>query len=100
MYEWTSPCAGLDCHEDARRPVPDLPGLRRAAALENSRRHAFALTPGRCVGAEEQEDDGEPFAEKYPRRVAELEERFAEGERLTATVRERLQFVKMDGGIA
>ena len=49
-----------------------------------SSKHGFVLTPGRYVGAEEQEDDGEPFAEKYPRLLAELEECFGEGERLTA----------------
>jgi type I restriction enzyme M protein len=32
----------------------------------------------------------EPFAEKYPRLVAEVEECFAEGERLTALIRDRL----------
>jgi type I restriction enzyme M protein len=46
--------------------------------------------PGRYVGAEEQEDDGEPFAEKFPRLVAELEEHFAESERLMKAVRENL----------
>ena len=34
--------------------------------------------------------NAEPFAEKYPRLVAELEECFAEGERLTERVRARL----------
>lgn len=48
------------------------------------------LTPGRYVGAEEAEDGGEPFAEKYPRLVAELEEHFVEGERLTAAIRSTL----------
>ena len=36
------------------------------------------LTPGRYVGAEEVEDDGEPFEEKMPRLVAELHAQFAE----------------------
>lgn len=49
------------------------------------------LTPGRYVGAEEQEEDGEPFAEKYPRLLAELEECFGEGERLMTVVREKLK---------
>ena len=40
--------------------------------------------------AEEVEDDGEPFAVKYPRWLAELEKELAEGERLTAVVREKL----------
>jgi type I restriction enzyme M protein len=34
--------------------------------------------------------DGEPFAEKYPRLLAELEECLGEGERLMGVVRERL----------
>jgi type I restriction enzyme M protein len=51
------------------------------------------LTPGRYVGAEEQVDDGEPFAEKYPRLLAELEACFGEGERLMAVVREQLKGV-------
>ena len=48
------------------------------------------LTPGRYVGAEAPEDDWEPFTEKYPRLLAELEESLTEGDRLTAVVREKL----------
>ena len=68
----------------------DIPGFCKAANVEEIKKHGFVLTPGRYVGAEEQEDDGELFAEKYPRLLAELEERFAEGERLMRVVRERL----------
>ena len=62
--------------------------------LDEIAKHGYVLSPGRYVGAEEQEDDGEPFAEKYPRLVAELEEQLAEGERLAAVVRERLASVE------
>ena len=68
----------------------DVPGFCKAATLAEIEKHGFVLTPGRYVGAEEVEDDGEPFEVKYPRLLAELEEQFAEGERLTAVVRERL----------
>ncbi|WP_334070386.1 class I SAM-dependent DNA methyltransferase [Burkholderia cepacia] len=68
----------------------DIPGFCKAANLDEIKKHDFVLTPGRYVGAEEQEEDGEPFAEKYPRMVAELEACFAEGQRLTAVVREML----------
>jgi len=68
----------------------DIPGFCKAETTEGIGKHGFVLPPGRYVGAEEQEDDGEPFAEKYPRLLAELEECFGEGERLTALVRERL----------
>lgn len=53
-------------------------------------RHGHALAPGRYVGAEEQAEDDEPFAEKYPRLVAELEQQLAEGERLAASIRRAL----------
>ena len=50
----------------------------------------YVLTPGRYVGAELIEEDAEPFAEKYPRLVAELDACFAEGERLTKAIRDQL----------
>jgi type I restriction enzyme M protein len=64
-----------------------VPGFAKAATIDEIAKHGHVLTPGRYVGAEEQADDAEPFAEKYPRLVAELEEQLAEGERLTAEVR-------------
>ena len=69
----------------------DVPGFCKASTTAEIEKHGFVLTPGRYVGAEELEDDGEPFAEKFPRLVAELEEHFAEGERLTATIRAALK---------
>jgi type I restriction enzyme M protein len=68
----------------------DIPGFCKATTTAEIEKYGFVLTPGRYVGAEEQEDDSEPFAEKFPRLVADLQEHFAEGERLTALVREGL----------
>jgi type I restriction enzyme M protein len=72
------------------------PGFAAPATLAEIAKHGHVLTPGRYVGAEEQEDDAELFAEKYPRLVAELEEQLAEGERLTALVRDRLARLEGD----
>ena len=69
----------------------DIPGFCKQETIEGIGKHGFVLTPGRYVGAEEQEDDGEPFTEKYPQLLAELEECFAEAERLTLIVRERMR---------
>jgi len=69
------------------------PGFCKAATLTEIAKHGHVLTPGRYVGAEEQEGDAETFAEKYPRLVAELEEQLAEGERLTAAIRVTLEGV-------
>ena len=68
----------------------DTAGFCKAETIAGIGKHGFVLTPGRYVGAEAQVDDGEPFAEKYPRLLAELEACFGEGERLMAVVREQL----------
>ena len=75
----------------------DIPGFCKAANVAEIAKHDFVLTPGRYVGAEEQEDDSEPFEERYQNLLAELEEYFAEGDRLTAIVRERLAEVGRNG---
>lgn len=75
----------------------DIPGFCKAAVAAEIEKHGFVLTPGRYVGAEEQEEDGEPFTAKYPRLLAELEACFAEGERLTAAVRDNLGRVGRGG---
>jgi type I restriction enzyme M protein len=69
----------------------DVPGFSKRETIEEIKKHGYVLSPGLYVGAEAQEDDGEPFAEKYPRLLAELEECFEEGERLTAAARSALR---------
>lgn len=69
------------------------PGFARPATIDDMARHGHVLTPGRYVGAEELEDDTEPFEEKYPRLVAQLEEQLVEGERLADIIRHRLSVV-------
>ena len=71
----------------------DIPGFCKSQTVEGISKHNFVLTPGRYVGAEKPEEDSEPFAEKYPRLLAELEECFAEGERLMGRVRAKLRDV-------
>lgn len=45
------------------------------------------FTPGRYVGAEAAEDDGEPFEEKMQRLTAQLEEQFHESALLGVEIR-------------
>ena len=56
-----------------------------------SREHGHVLTPGRYVGTEAQEDDGEPFEDKLKRLVAQLREQQAEGARLDVAITENLK---------
>jgi type I restriction enzyme M protein len=69
----------------------DVPGFCKAAKLEEIRKHGHVLTPGRYVGAEAQEDDGEPFEEKMKRLTATLSEQFKESAKLEKQIRENLK---------
>jgi len=68
----------------------DVAGFCKAAKLEEVREHDYILTPGRYVGLEDVEDDGEPFEEKMERLTRELSEHFAESEKLETQIREAL----------
>ena len=50
----------------------------------------YILTPGRYVGIEEQEDDGEPFDKKMKRLTSELSEMFKKSHELEDEIREKL----------
>ena len=50
----------------------------------------YILTPGRYVGIEEKEDDGEPFEEKMDRLTSELADMFNESHRLEEEIRKKL----------
>jgi len=68
----------------------DVAGFSKAATLEEIRQHDFVLTPGRYVGAEEAEMDGEPLHDKIERITQELYAEFDRGRELEDTVRRRL----------
>src|SRR5690606_36623390 len=65
----------------------DVAGSCKSASLDEIKKHDFVLTPGRYVGAQEEEDDGEPFAEKMARLTEQLREQFAESDRLEAEIK-------------
>ncbi len=60
-----------------REGVPEpVSGFCRVATHEEVREQEYVLTPGRYVGAEDVDDEGEPFEERFPRLVTTLEEAF------------------------
>jgi len=69
----------------------DVPGFCKSATTAEIASHGHVLTPGRYVGAQDTEDDGEPFEVKMQRLVATLEEQFAESVRLETAIRENMQ---------
>ena len=76
---------------NAEGSYEDVPGFCKSATTAEIAAHGHVLTPGRYVGAEEVEDDGEPFEEKMPRLVAELEAQFAESAKLEQAIKANLR---------
>ena len=68
----------------------DVPGFCKSARLDEIAGHGFVLTPGRYVGAEDVEDDGEPFEEKMGKLTATLNKQFKESARLEEAIRRNL----------
>ncbi|HXF57588.1 MAG TPA: class I SAM-dependent DNA methyltransferase [Actinomycetota bacterium] len=82
----------VGANDDSPQPkYADVPGFCKSATLEEIRKHGHVVTPGRYVGAEAQEDDGEPFEEKMRRVVAQLREQQAEAAKLDAAIARNLR---------
>ncbi len=69
----------------------DVLGFCKATKLDDIRKHGHILTPGRYVGAEAVEDDGEPFEEKMQRLTATLREQQAEAAKLDDAIAANLK---------
>ena len=69
----------------------DVPGFCKAAKLDEIRKRGHVLTPGRYVGAEAAEDDGEPFEDKMKRLTATLREQQKEAAKLDAAIAANLR---------
>ena len=69
----------------------DLAGFCKAATLDEVRANGYVLMPGRYVGTEEVEDDGELFADKMNVLTTQLAEQFARGDELQKSIRENLK---------
>jgi type I restriction enzyme M protein len=74
-----------------------MPGFCKSATTSVIAAHGHVLTPGRYVGAEEAEDDGEPFEEKMLRLVIELEAQFAEAAKMEQAIRTNLRCLGYGG---
>lgn len=70
--------------------LEDVKGFCAVADISEIEKQDYILTPGRYVGIEEQEDDGEPFEEKMDRLTSELSEMFAKSHELEDEIRRKL----------
>jgi len=69
----------------------DVPGFCKRATSEDIRKHGHVLTPGRYVGAEAAEDDGEAFDEKMKRLTKTLRQQQAKAAKLDAAIAANLK---------
>ena len=70
--------------------LEDVKGFCASVSTAEIAKQDYILTPGRYVGVEEQEDDGEPFDEKMTRLTGELSGMFKRSHELEEEIRKRL----------
>ena len=76
--------------------LEDEKGFCAVVTTEEIAKQDYILTPGRYVGIEDQEDDGEPFEEKMTRLTAELSQLFVKSHELETEIKERLGAIGYD----
>jgi len=68
----------------------DVPGFCKSTTTDEIAAHGYILTPGRYVGAEELEEEDEPFEDRIARLSRTLREQFHESETLARTITRNL----------
>ena len=77
----------------AEGTLEDVKGFCAVSTTKDIAEQDYILTPGRYVGIEEQEDDGEPFEEKMARLTSELYELFSKSHDLESEIRKKLEAI-------
>lgn len=72
----------------------EVPGFCKVATLSEIAEHRFALTPGRYVGAFLEEDEDEPFEERFPLLEQRLKDQFKASRALMDRVERALAEVR------
>ena len=69
----------------------DKPGFCKSVPIESLRSHDHVLTPGRYVGREPVQEDGEPFEEKMRRLMSQYQEQQSKGANLDKVISKNLK---------
>jgi type I restriction enzyme M protein len=72
----------------------DVAGFCKSASVDDFKQHTYVLTPGRYVGAEDLEDESEPFEQKIKRLAATLEDQFAASHKLEQIIRTSMRGIR------
>lgn len=78
--------------------LEDKKGFCAVVTTEDIAKQDYILTPGRYVGIEEQEDDGEPFEDKMKRLTSELSKMFEQSNTLQDEIKKNLESIGFEVG--
>ena len=78
--------------------LEDKKGFCAVVTTEDIAKQDYILTPGRYVGIEEQEDDGEPFEDKMKRLTSELSKMFEQSNTLQNEIKKNLESIGFEVG--
>lgn len=73
--------------------LEDVKGFCAVKTTEDIAKQDYILTPGRYVGIEEQQDDGEPFDDKMKRLTSELSDMFKKSHELEDEIKKKLKAI-------
>ncbi len=82
--------------ESEQNQYQDVPGFCKSANFEEIVKHGYILTPGRYVGAEDVEDDGEDFEEKMRTLTTRLKEQMEKSKELDQVILKNLKELGFD----
>ena len=77
--------------EEGLPAYKDRAGFCKVATSGTISKNGYVLTPGRYVGTEEVEGDGELIGEKMERLTAELAEQFKKSEELKVQIKKNME---------
>jgi len=82
--------------ESETNQYQDIPGFCKSTNFEEIVKHGHILTPGRYVGAEDIEEDDEPFEEKMGRLTAQLKDQMEKSKELDQAILKNLKELGFD----
>lgn len=82
--------------ESETNQYQDVPGFCKSTNFEEIVKHGYILTPGRYVGAEDVEDDGEDFEEKMRTLTTQLKDQMEKSKELDQVILKNLRELGFD----
>ncbi|HIJ01952.1 N-6 DNA methylase [Candidatus Falkowbacteria bacterium RIFOXYD2_FULL_35_9] len=71
----------------------DVAGFCKSVKIDEIRKQGFILTPGRYVGAEEEEDDGIPFEDKMMELTSKISEQMEESKKIDEEIKKSFESI-------